>query len=187
MARFLHTNVENREFWTQWREQHNHSLRSLEAICFRLANQWFGCDLAEEVETEVRLLAPAVEQWMQRFNRSPLEGMFRPNKNGVWLHIALLESARDQLIVLRHALAPMRMPAVGAPGQDVTREGKPKEYWPSQRYAKYLFYVASRVSYHAKTLIPTLWRGAKWWLAAKNLGRAFWTFLATSFFLDFGM
>jgi len=187
MARFLHTNVENRPFWTQWREQHNPSLRSLEAICFRLAKQWFACDLAEEVETEVRLLAPAVEQWLQRFNRSPLEGMFHPNKDGVWLHIALLESARDRLIVLRDALAPLRVPAVGAPGQDVTREGKPKKSWPSQRYAKYLFYLTSRVVYHAKTLIPTLWRGAKWWLATKSLGREFWTFLATSFFLDFGM
>jgi MFS family permease len=187
LARFLHTNVENRPFWTQWREQHHPSLRSLEAISFRLAKQWFGCDLAEEVETEAARLAPPVEQWMQRFGRSPLEGMFRPNKDGVWLHIALLETSRDRLTVLRETLAPMRMPAVGAPGQDVTREGKPKKSWPSERYPKYLFYVTSRVAYHAKTLVPTLWGGAKWWLAAKDLGQQFWTFLATAFFFDFGM
>jgi MFS family permease len=105
----------------------------------------------------------------------------------VWLHVALLESSRDQRAVLRQALAPLRVPSVGAPGQDTTRQGRKKRFWPSQRYAQYLFYLTSRVGYHAKTLAPTLWRGARWWLATKELGKEFWTFLAASFFLDFGM
>src|SRR5277367_639453 len=56
MARFLHTNVENRSFWKQWRDLHNDSLRSCEAICFCLAKDWFACDLPEEVAAEVRNL-----------------------------------------------------------------------------------------------------------------------------------
>jgi predicted MFS family arabinose efflux permease len=187
MARFLHTNVENKSFWKQWRELHNDSLRSCEAICFCLAKDWFACDLPEEVAAEVQNLSPAVRQWLQDFNRSPVEGMFHPNKDGVWLHVALLESSRNKRAVLRSALAPMHMPTVGAPGQDVTRQGKRKKFWPSQRYAKYLFYLTSRVAYHAKILAPTLWRGARWWLATKKLGKDFWAFFATSFFLDFGM
>jgi len=187
MARFLHTNVENRVFWTQWREQHDDALRSTEAICFRLAKDWFDCDLPEEVETEIRRLSPGVRQWIARFNNSPLEGMFQPNKDGVWLHVALLESSRDRRAVLRNVLAPMHVPTVGAPGQDTTRQGKRKRFWPSQRYVKYLFYVVSRIAYHGKTFVPTLWRGAKWWLATKQLGGDFWTFFATAFFLDFGM
>ncbi len=144
MARFLHTNVENRSFWTQWREQHNDSLRSCEAICFCLAKNWFACDLPEEVEVEVRNLSPAVQQWLQDFNSSPLEGMFRPNKDGVWLHVSLLESSRDKWAVLGNALAPMHVPTAGAPGQDVTRQGQRKKFWPSQRHAKYLFYLTSK-------------------------------------------
>jgi predicted MFS family arabinose efflux permease len=187
MARFLHTNIENRPFWTQWRDLHGESLRASEAICFSLAKDWFACDLPIEVEAEVKSLSPAIQQWLHAFNRSPLEGMFHPNKDGVWLHIALLESSRDKRAVLRDALAPLHIPTVDAPGQDVTRQGKRKKFWPSQRYAKYLFYVTSRVVYHGKTLVPTLWRGARWWLGTKKLGKEFWTFLATAFFLDFGM
>jgi MFS family permease len=187
MARFLHTNVENQPFWTQWREQHSDSLRSHQAVCFRLAKDWFACALPEEVEAEMQNLSPSVKQWLQAFNTSPLKGMFHPNKDGVWLHVALLESFRDQRAILRATLAPMHMPAVGAPGQDTTRQGRRKRFWPSQRYVQYLFYIASRATYHAKTLAPTLWRGARWWLASRNLGEEFWAFFATSFFLDFGM
>jgi MFS family permease len=187
MARFLHTNAANKSFWSQWRELHDDSLRSSEAISFRLAKDWFACDLSEEVEAEMRNLSPGVQQWLDLFNGSPLEGMFRDNKDGVWLHIAQLESSQDKRAVLRNALVPMRMPTVGAPGQDTTRQGRRKRFWPSNRHAKYLFYVTSRVVYHAKTLAPTLGHGVRWWLATKNLGREFWTFFATSFFLDFGM
>ncbi len=187
MARFLQTNMQNKPFWTQWRELHNDSLRSSEAICFWLARDWFACDLPEEVEAAVRTLSPGVQQWLIAFNKSPLEGMFRPNKDGVWLHVALLESSRDQRAALRNALVPLHMPSVGAPGQDTTRQGRKRKFWPSQQYAQYLFYLTSRVGYHAKTLAPTLWRGARWWLARKELGKEFWAFFATSFFLDFGM
>jgi MFS family permease len=187
MARFLHTNAENKPFWMRWRDLHDHPLRATEAICFRLAKNWFACDVPEEVEMEVRNLSPAVERWIEQFNNSPLEGMFQPNKDGVWLHVALLESSRDRRAVLGKVLAPLHLPSVGAPGQDTTRQGKRKSFWPSQRHAKYAFYVISRVAYHAKTLVPTLWRGAKWWLATKQLGKDFWTFFATAFFLDLGM
>ena len=175
MARFLHTNATNKPFWLRWRELHHASLRSSEAISFRLARDWFACDLSEEVEAEVRNLSPAVQQWLDLFGGSPLEGMFRTNKDGVWLHIALLESSEDKRAVLRNALLPMRIPTVGAPGQDTTRQGRRKRFWPSHRYAKYLFYLTSRVVYHTKTLAPTLWHGVRWWLATKSFAREFWT------------
>jgi len=173
LARFLHTNATNKPFWLQWRELHNDSLRSSEAISFRLAKQWFACDLSEEVETEVRALFPAVQQWLNLFSGSPLEGMFRTNKHGVWLHVALLESSHDKRTVLRNALAPMRIPAVDAPGQDKTRQGRRKRFWPSHRYAKYLFYLTSRVVYHARTLAPTLCHGVRWWFVTMNSGGDF--------------
>jgi hypothetical protein len=169
MARFLHTNAANRPFWSRWRGLHNDSLRSSEAISFRLAKEWFACDVSEEVEAEVRNLSPAVQQWLGLFSRSPLDGIFCTNKDGVWLHIALLESSRDKRTILSNALLPMRMPMVGAPGQDTTRQGRRKRFWPSHRYGKYLFYLTSRIVYHAKTLAPTLCHGVRWWLATKSM------------------
>jgi MFS family permease len=187
MARFLHTNAANKDFWLEWREVHGSSLRSSQAISFRLAREWFSCDLSEEAEVEVRNLPSGVKRWIDLFGASPLEGMFRNNKDGVWLHIALLESSRDKRAVLSNALLPMRVPTVGAPGQDTTRHGRRKRFWPSSRWAKYLFYVSSRIGYHAKTLMPTLGHGVRWWFATKSLGREFWKFFAASFFLDVGM
>jgi predicted MFS family arabinose efflux permease len=187
MARFLRTHADDRFFWSRWQELHSDSLRTHEAISFALARDWFACTLPVEVEQEVCRLPAAIQQWFHKFKRSPLEGMFRPNKDSVWLHIALLESSRAKRAVLCKALMPIHIPTVGAPGQDTTREGRKKRFWPSNRYAKYGFYLASRLGYHARTLTPTLYRGARWWLAANNLVKDFWTFFAASFFLDFGM
>jgi hypothetical protein len=170
IARFLHANTANKPFWAQWRELHSDSLRSCEAISFRLAKEWFACDLSEEAATEVRSLSPAVRQWFHLFSGSPLKGMFHNNKDGVWLHIALLESAEDRRAVLRNALLPGRIPALGAPGQDTTRQGRRKRFWPSHQYAAYLLYLGSRAVYHAKTLAPTLLHGARWRFAARNFG-----------------
>jgi hypothetical protein len=175
IARFLHVNAANKPFWSRWREMHSDSLRSCEAISFRLARDWFVCDLSEEAETEVRSLSPAVQRWFHLFSGSPLKGMFHNNKDGVWLHIAVLESAEERRTVLRNALLPRRMPALGAPGQDTTRQGRRKRFWPSHQYAKYLFYLASRAAYHAKTFAPTLFQGARWRFAARNFGGRFWT------------
>ncbi len=187
MARFLQTHAGEKAFWSRWQELHSDSLRTHEAISFALARDWFACTLPGEVEQEVCRLPVAIQKWFRAFNRSPLEGMFRPNKDGVWLHVALLESSRAKRAVLCGALMPIHIPTVGAPGQDTTRQGRKKKFWWSNRYAKYGFYLASRVGYHACTLTPTLYRGARWWLAANNLVQDFWTFFAASFFLDFGM
>jgi hypothetical protein len=173
IARFLHANAANKTFWSRWRELHSDSLRSCEAISFRLAKDWFACDLPEEAQNEVGSLSPAVQQWFHLFSGSPLKGMFQNNKDGVWLHIALLESAEDRRTVLRNALLPGRMPALGAPGQDTTRQGRRKRFWPSHQYAGYLLYLASRATYHAKTFAPTLLHGAQWRFASRDLGDGF--------------
>jgi hypothetical protein len=170
IARFLQTNAANKSFWSRWRELHSDSLRACEAISFRLAREWFACDLSEEAENEVKSLSPAIQQWCVLFGGSPIKGMFRTNKDGVWLHVALLESAEDKRTILRRALLPSRMPTFGAPGQDTTRQGRRKRFWPSHRYAKYLFYLASRAAYHAKTFGPTLFHGVRWQLANRKFG-----------------
>jgi MFS family permease len=186
VARFLHTSAGNNSFWQNWQDLHDVSLRSLEAISFRLATTWFKCDVSEQVAAEIGNLASPVQQWFQQFSDSPLTGIFRPNKDALWLHMALLESARDRAAVLREKLLPSRVPPIGAPGQGTTIDGQPKKFWPVQRHAKYGFYFASRVVHHARTLPPTLWRGLRWWWAGKGLDRGFWTFFSAAFCFDLG-
>ncbi len=90
-------------------------------ISFWLAREWFNCNWARAIDREVSRIPRPVRQWLDRFSQSPLTGMFHPNKHGVWLHLSLLESRWDRLLVLGSALLPVRFPAVGAPGQDATK------------------------------------------------------------------
>ena len=186
IARFLHANACNDSFWQGWLDLHDESLRSLQAISFRLAQEWFTCSLSDTAQEAVNKLTPSIQQWFVKFSWSPLAGIFDKNKDFVWLHMALLESRRDQAAVLRRTLLPGRIPPVGAPGQGLNFKGEPKKFWPTQRHAKYAFYIASRISYHARTLPPTLWNGLCWSWASKGLGKDFWTFYVASFCVDLG-
>jgi hypothetical protein len=163
LAYFLHTHAEDEALWQAWVAQHDDRLRSLQAISFWLAREWFNCCCADAVDREMSRIPAPVRKWLDRFSASPLRGMFRPNKHGVWLHLSLLESRWDQLLVLAKALLPIRLPAVGAPGQDATKSHKTRTFWPSQRYAKYVLHVAFRVAFHLRTLPDTLWHGFCWW------------------------
>jgi MFS family permease len=186
IAYFLHASATNETFWQGWLNLHDGPLRSLQAIAFRLSKEWFGCTVAEPVAEEIERMSPSVQQWFAEFAGSPLTGIFDKNKDFLWLHMALLESARERAAVLRRTLLPGRVPPVGAPGQGLNYKGEPKKFWPSQRHAKYAFYIASRVTYHASALPTTLFSGLRWWWGSKGLGKDFWTFYAASFCVGFG-
>jgi predicted MFS family arabinose efflux permease len=173
---FLHTSADNEPFWKEWRESHHDSLRSLEAVCFRLARDWFACRLSREAEREIESLPTPVQHWFEGYGNSPLADVIRPNKDGLWLHLSLLGSFSDKRSVFCRRLFPTPLP----PAEAVTR-------WPLRTYRKFFREVISRVCYHLRLLPPTLWQGFRWWWSAKGLGRQFWTFYAASFCFDFGM
>ncbi len=169
LAWFLHTHADEDAWWQSWKRCHDDSFRSLQIISFWLAREWFHCRLAKAVDLELSRMPLAVRQWLERFSASPLTGMFQPNKHGVWLHLALLESRSDRLRALGSTLMPFRFPAVGAPGQDATKDHRLRRWWPSQRYVKYVFHVVFRIGYHLQTLPNTLWHGLCWWLVCWRL------------------
>ena len=113
LARFLHTNANNREFWAEWRELHDDSLRSLQAISFRLAFDWFACRMSEIVREEINRLPRAVQIWFQDFGNSLRSSGFRHNKDGLWLHLTLLGSFSDKASVLARRLVslPIKIPS----------------------------------------------------------------------------
>ena len=169
LACFLHGHAEDEAFWQSWSQCHDDSLRSLQAISFWLARDWFNPRLPAVASRETAYLPHPVEQWLNRFGKAPLQGMFYPNKHGVWLHLALLHSRRDQVFILSRSLLPFRLPAVGAPGQDATKTRRRRTLWPSQRYARYVLHVVFRVAFHLQTLPATLWHGFCWWLDLQRL------------------
>jgi hypothetical protein len=164
LAWFLDTRADDEAFWQTWEACHDDSFRSSQAISFWVAREWFNCRCAAAAEREMSRIPRPVARWLERFSQSPLSGMFRPNKHGVWLHLSLLGSRWDQLHVLSSALLPVRLPVVGAPGQDSTKSRRRRRFWPSHRYAKYVLHIIFRVAFHLQTVPSTMWNGLCWWL-----------------------
>ena len=173
IAYFLHTNSENNSFWQNWRDLHDPTLRSLEAIGFRIAKNWFACDTSEQVTVEINNLTPPIQQWFQRFSSSPLAAQFHSNQDVLWLHVSLLESSRAQAAIVRQRLLP-------------SRGGRSKDLPSLQRRTQDDFEGAWPKLHHLGMAPSTLWHGVRWWWAGKGLDNRFWTFFGAAFCFDFG-
>jgi hypothetical protein len=183
IAVFLHRHADDTAFWVSWRELHGDILRSMQAIAFALAKAWFSCNTSAEVEAEIENLPLAIEHWIHSFAYSPLEAMFHPNKDRVWLHLGLLGSLREKQSILRKVLWPARIPPVGTSGADFDQYGQPQKDSPTQPHVRYLFYFISRTVHHTRVLPSALWHGFRWWASQRQLGMQFWIFLGAAFFL----
>ncbi len=174
LARFLDCHAGNGEFWRVWRALHPPELRRLEAVSFRLAEAWFGCEPAPEPPPET------AEAWFDHFALSPATQPFHANKDELWLHLGLLESGLDALAVARRRLFPALLPAANytahVPAHLLT--------WRKRVEARlqWLLYTACRLRHHALSLPRLCVAGARWWLSAE-----FWTFLAAAVLLNFAL
>jgi Uncharacterised nucleotidyltransferase len=99
----------------------------LELIVFRFAHEWFGTPAPKK-------LSDQVEEWFRDHAWSPIENLTTPNKNAVWLHVALLDNWQDRASVLRTRLLPTSLP-----------------HDP----------FAHRLRYHASALLPALKAGIR--------------------------
>ena len=121
-----------------------------EAICFALAECWFGSPHVHE-------LPDAVQRWLDTYAYSPIAARFRPNKDELWLHLALLDPDASRLGLLRRRLLPMQIP-----GPINVR------------------FMARRISYHTRALLSLP-------LGRLGLTREFWRFFAVACCWDFGL
>jgi predicted MFS family arabinose efflux permease len=188
LGRFLHNSTNDLAFWESWLDLHDESLRSLQVIPFRLAAHLFGCRVPAEAARDIERLPSGVKAWFELFADSALVAEYHPNKDLVWLRVALLETSRQKRKTLMARLFPPRVTPLEAPyAQDQTVAGQLNPPSAFRRRVRHLSYVASRVGYHLGILPPTLGRGVRWWLAAKSVKKDFWKFFTASFFFVFGM
>jgi MFS family permease len=173
------------DFWREWRTLHRDELRRIEAICFRLAEQWFGCRMPEAAEEEIARLPAAVAQWFERWGRAPLEAPFHPNKDELWLHLSLLESRRDRVAILRRRLIPLKAPgpvdAVYVPDSAMNWKLRARRKW------RYVLYAARRFAHHARVLLPAASGAFLWWTSEQELPLPFWRFFAAGLLYNFGL
>jgi len=184
IAWFLEHHSGEEQLWDRWRELHPPELRRLEAIAFRLARAWFGCALGPVAEEEVSGLPAQVEEWFKAFAFSPLESQFHPNKDELWLHLALLDSTRDKLAVVRRRLLPPLpgpVDAVCIPKRQLTFGRR------ILKYARTARFLGGRAVFHTRALGVLLQGGVRWRMLSSGLSGGYWLFLGASSFFVLGM
>ncbi len=185
LAWHLHRSSEDASFWSAWSELHPQSLRTLEAVCFSLARHWFDCRVSGVVEKEIEQLPSEVTCWMAMYAASPLAARFRPNKDELWLHWALLDSRAARWSILRRRLLPDQLPnALGS-----VHVPQPQLTWSIQlsSYLQTTAYLASRLSHHARSLPAVAGSAIQWFGRGTGLGAQYWRFFFAEAFFDFGM
>ena len=172
------------EFWRIWRKSHDQPLRRVEAICFAIAHQWFGCRLPAVAQEETEQLPEPVRAWLEAYAHTPVVNLFHPAKDELWLHLSLLDPGYSRFAILRRRLMPLQLPgpvdAVLLPDHVIGWRVRLRRAW------RYLAFLTSRTWCHARALVPTLWSGAAWGWSRLNLSSEFWSFFVASAYYDFG-
>jgi hypothetical protein len=106
LACAMNRRADDARFWETWTRLHDPHCRALQAIAFQFASRWFGCKLSPAAERECRALPEPVHAWFQSYALSPLVNLLEPNKDVLWLHLALLPCRVDRLAVAFHKLIP---------------------------------------------------------------------------------
>src|SRR5262249_45339619 len=108
-----------------------------------------------------------------------------PNKDEIWLHWSLLDTARARFAMLRRRLLPEQLPSAAS---DV--HVSPEQLTVPMRLAGYVQsarFIASRITHHTLALPSVVWSGIRWFTGTGTLGREFWKFFFAEAFFDFGM
>jgi hypothetical protein len=159
-AWFLQRKAHDDEFWNEWHDLFADELRGCQAVCFALAQEWFGCSFHPIVEASVRSLPAGVNRWLLRYPQSPIAGLFKPNKDELWLHWSLLRSPRQRLTVLQRRLIPSQLPgpvsAIHLQDHQLTFKIRIERQWT------YLRYLWQRARHHFASFIPTSVGAAVW-------------------------
>ncbi len=161
IAYFLDTHASASEFWRQWREALNPSLRRLCAATFALASRVFQCRLAPELEPEMALLPPRASAWVTQFSSTVVEQQ-RSRKAEVLLQLSFIAGWRRRLRVLRRRLLPLSLPdPVDAVYLPAERLSAARRLLRTTRQARF---VLSRVFFHLRALPGFLRAVGAWWL-----------------------
>jgi hypothetical protein len=175
LARFLHTFADDHDFWLRWRTLHHDSLRRLEAVSFLAASKWFACRLSQEAQEEVDRLPPGVHRFFRHFSEAALSTEYLTTKDGLWLHLELLESRAQKAAVLFKRVFPVGKSTIHALASDDTENAKGKKYSRPDRLTRksitFVRWFIARSVHHLLLAGTTLRRGLRYQLSRRTAGR----------------
>lgn len=163
IARLLDALSDDAAFWDEWSRLHSPQMRRLEAVVFRLAQEWFGGRVAAKAQEQIDRLPARTLLWFADYALSPALRDFHSNKDELWLHFSLLDSRADCWRVARRRLFP------SAP-------------LPHSRGL-----ALRRLRHHALSLPRAAWTGLRWAMRIRPLGSQFWWFLAAAAVFNFAL
>jgi predicted MFS family arabinose efflux permease len=181
LAYFIESHADDQQFWIRWRGLHAGQSGQLQFIAFTLVSKWFGCRRPELLEREADFLPPDVLLWISHYGFSPVENLFVPNKDEVWLNLCLLKSYKAKVRVFARRLLPLKAAAEGSNG--------PKDDAPingTNATLQRIRFLLERSAVHVRTMPLTCLRGLQWWWIRQQIGRDFLVFLFASVLFDFG-
>jgi hypothetical protein len=166
LAHFLARTAAHDDFWRDWREAQPAPL--VESVAFRLAMEWFQCRPNPVAQKLAHELPYSVESWFDLFRFSALTAMERPNKDDLFLHLALVQSSRDRLKIARRRLLPLYCtpPTVDAHVPSPSTQLR----WKRRLFG--FWFLAKRVFYHARTIFAVIRSGLRWRSALDRRFRA---------------
>jgi hypothetical protein len=163
LAHFLEQSSGDDAFWREWESRDPAGSRQTEAIAFRLAKEWFHCEMHATARAAVDRLPNPVKRWFELFAMSPAQAIERPNKNELWLHWCLVNNAGHRWEIAMRRLFPISRERVVADAhvapENVTFGLR------ARRMAIETQFLANRAFHHMRVLPPAIGSGMRWWLA----------------------
>ncbi len=187
LASFLQARASDSDFWNEWVNLHSIHLLRLQVIAFSLARSWFSCPLPEVAIAVLTGLPPAQKFWLEHYGGSPLEVMFRRNKDGRLLHLLLVDSPEARKRVLRRAILPNSIPGPAESAKRTLYRRPQNTTNGAPTLWKFARFVCRRTWVHLITDVEFICHGTMAWLSTHTLRGQFWLFIGASFFFDLGL
>lgn len=156
LGTFLDRRASDDAFWKDWSAMHPPRSRSMQAIAFSLAVEWFSCDVSDTVKAEIDSLPPKVRTWIKRCGFTPLEAQFRRSRDGRLLQFLLAESSEARKGILWKALVPLRIPGPGKVASRGIHTSLPTTSKLISSYLAYPAYMLSRARMNGSAVVRLL-------------------------------
>jgi hypothetical protein len=113
IGNFLEHHADDDAFWSRWSGLYSEEIRQMQAAAFLLTSRWFGCRIPKSIYAKDDSLSQNVRLWIRRYCFSPVESLFSPNKDELWLNLALVPSLGGKLKVAVRRLFPVHVASEG--------------------------------------------------------------------------